>query len=103
MQFINLLSHNNAKITIVRRHSRLNNPVLVASSQDLAGVTELEELEASASEDEIAAEAHRLVAERLHHLVDVAFRRVRLLCRRRPCHSKKCDGQPQARRLENGG
>jgi len=39
MQFINLLRQNNAKITIVRRHSGLSNHVLVASSQDLAGVT----------------------------------------------------------------
>lgn len=39
MQFINLLRENNAKITIVCKHSGLNNHVLVASSQDPAGVT----------------------------------------------------------------
>jgi D-aminoacyl-tRNA deacylase len=39
MQFINLLRQNNAKITIVRSHTGLNNHVLVASNQDPAGVT----------------------------------------------------------------
>ena len=48
MQFINLLRENNAKITIVRRHSRLNNHVLVASSQDLAGATMADYLKESA-------------------------------------------------------
>jgi D-aminoacyl-tRNA deacylase len=48
MQFINLLSHNNAKITIVCRHSELGDYVLVASSQDLAGVTITEYLKNSA-------------------------------------------------------
>jgi len=43
MQFINLLSHNNAKITIVRRHFGLNH-LLVASSEDLAGATMIEYL-----------------------------------------------------------
>lgn len=43
MQFINLLSHNNAKITIVRRHLGLNH-VLVASSEDLAGATMIDYL-----------------------------------------------------------
>ncbi len=44
MQFINLLGRNNAKITIVRRHCGLNNHVLVASSQDLAGATMVDHL-----------------------------------------------------------
>lgn len=38
MQFINLLRENNAKITIVCKHAGLNH-ILVASSQDPAGVT----------------------------------------------------------------
>lgn len=48
MQFINLLSQNNAKITIVRRNSRLDNHVLVASSQDLASMTMTDYLKESA-------------------------------------------------------
>jgi D-aminoacyl-tRNA deacylase len=50
MQFINLLSQNNAKITIVRRLSELdsnNNSVLIASSRDLAGVTMVDYLKNS--------------------------------------------------------
>ena len=47
MQFINLLGRNNAKITIVRRHCGLNNPVLVASSQDLAGATMIDYLKSA--------------------------------------------------------